>query len=207
VTCQQKFPPIFSITDIVEISLESREGETGRVNNTASMVAVWEEAYDRLPEDARTEDEAAFVDLVKASGALAILSAVVAFGLLAVSGAAMGEKWAKRPSLWLLYVVSVLDGAMMFGSAVLAVLAMNKGPRWALEAADIRAELVGDFVGPGLYVFFAGALIKLGVVAMAVAAVVVVNLAASLRAKPPPDEEKVEEKAEGAEAPAAEASS
>ncbi|KAH6683647.1 hypothetical protein F5X68DRAFT_277176 [Plectosphaerella plurivora] len=206
VTCRQKFPPIFSITDMVEIALQSREGEAGRVNNTASMVAVWEEAYGELPEDARQDEEAAFVDLIKACGALAILSAVVAFGLLAVSGAALGEGWAKRPSLWLLYVVSVLDGAMMFGSAVLAVLAMNKGPRWALEAADVRAELVSDFVGPGLYVFFAGALIKLGVVAMAVAAVVIVNLAASLRAKPPADEEKVEEKAEGAEAPAEAAS-
>lgn len=198
VTCRQKFPPVFSVAEIVEIALESREGEAGRVNNTASMTEAWEEAYLALPEEARTDVEAGFVDMIKASGALAILSAVVASGLLLVSGAALGEGWAKRPGLWVLYVVSLLDGAMMFGAAVLAVLAMNKGPRWALEAADVRAEMVGDFVGPGLYVFFAGAIFKLGVVAMAVAAVVLVSLAASLRAKPPPpaDEEKIEAKEE-----------
>lgn len=166
---------------MIEIALGSRdEGDT---NSTQATVDTWQEAYLDLAGGPRNRSEAMFVDMLKAAGALAILSVIAAVGLVAVSLASLGERWAKRPRVWVLYIVSIVDGAMLFGSAVLLVLAMNHGPRYVLEEANVRAELVGEFVGPGLYVVFAGAVIKFAVMGLAVALVSVVNLVGSLRAR------------------------
>ena len=181
VACLQKFPPVFSVPEMVEIAFESRDEDDNK--KTDAVLKRWEDAYLDLESGPRNNAEAEFVDMLKAAGALSILSAIMGFAVLAVSIVALGGGLKTTPKVWILYFVSIVDGAMLFGSAVLLVLAMNRGPRYVLEEANVRAELVGDFVGPGMYVAFAGAVIKFGVMGLAVALVLVVNLVVSLQAR------------------------
>lgn len=166
---------------MIEIALDSDDDDSN--NKTGAVLERWQDAYLDLKSAPRNKSEAEFVDMLKAAGALSILSAIMAFSLLAVSIVALGEGWKKKPKVWVLYFVSILDGAVLFGAAVLLVLAMNRGPRYVLEEANVRAELVGEFVGPGMYVVFAGAVIKFAVMGLAVALVLVANLIGSLKAR------------------------
>ncbi|KAF5012520.1 hypothetical protein FDECE_1419 [Fusarium decemcellulare] len=102
-----------------------------------------------------------FLSFTRASAALAILALLTSAGLLVVALASLHAKLRGRVRLWMLYLGTLFDGLLLLASAVLAIYAMNEGPRAIVRYAGLEKESQPtDFLGPGMYVLAAGVLIK-----------------------------------------------
>ena len=104
------------------------------------------------------EDRQHFVTFSRASAALAILALLTSATILGLALASLKFKgWLK---LWQLYLATFVDGMLLLASTVLAIYAMNYGPRSILLYAKLEGLQPGGYIGPGMYVLVAGVVIK-----------------------------------------------
>lgn len=165
--CHRAFPPTLSLGAMVDSSLRaSISNETA----LSSALGPWASFIRGSSIDGSSgtvnpglhASRARFLSFSRASAALAVLALLTSAALLAVAAASMMHaRFRGRVKLWMLYLGTLLDGLLLLAAAVLAVYAMNEGPRAIVRyAAGGAEERLGDFLGPGMYVLAAGVLVK-----------------------------------------------
>jgi len=163
--CCARVPPIMSLDELIEFSLESHSKSETDKNSTLAVLSSWKEASsnsgDRL-QGTRPQ----FIAMSKASAALAILSLIVGIALLSVSIASMSKRWEAKPALWVLYLISIVDGLIFLGSGILSIFAMNNGISSIILNSGLRSQDISSFSGPGMYTLFGGSLMKFAAVGL-----------------------------------------
>lgn len=102
-----------------------------------------------------------FLSFSRASAALAVLALLTSASLLVVAVASLHHRFQGKVRLWMLYLGTLFDGLLLLASAILAIYAMNEGPRAIVRYAGLEKQHEpNDFLGPGMYVLAAGVLVK-----------------------------------------------
>ncbi|KAM5357424.1 hypothetical protein ACJZ2D_016286 [Fusarium nematophilum] len=164
--CHRSFPPTLSLGAMVDSSLRA---STPNETALSSALAPWASVIRSSSVDGSSESvnprlhasRTRFLSFSRASAALAVLALLTSAGVLAVALASMASRLRGRVKLWMLYLGTLFDGLLLLASAVLAVYAMNEGPRAIVRYAGVGGQSKpGDFLGPGMYVLGAGVVVK-----------------------------------------------
>lgn len=114
-------------------------------------------------------DRAKFLSFNKASAAMSVLALLTSATVLAT---ALATASSRRAPLWALYLGTFFDAMFLLAALVLAIYAMNTGPRSLLRLAQgnsssssgggLLSELKnpGTYLGPGMFTLAAGVLVK-----------------------------------------------
>jgi hypothetical protein len=92
-----------------------------------------------------------------AAVALTLISTILSFVLLLLGAVSL----AGRLHRWILYAVAFVDALAFLGAGILAIYAMDQGPRGLIQLSGIDQGNERTFVGPGFCVLFAGVLFTL----------------------------------------------
>jgi hypothetical protein len=161
--CWRSFPPTTGLDELVEMSLKSYLGNASDTNDTQPVLSAWKEASS-ISNINSSNKRTHFIALSKGSATLAILSLLLGIGLFCISVASMTERFKEKPKLWILYLISILDGSMFLGSGIMSILAIKSSfcsSLFSPEAESLGARL---FDGPGIYVLFGGVFLKFAAV-------------------------------------------
>ncbi|KAK7427498.1 hypothetical protein QQZ08_005939 [Neonectria magnoliae] len=168
--CEKAFPPTFSLGGMIENSLKAKLGDD--TDAYAKAIAPWasvirSEGIDGSSKSKNSQlyhERQRFVPFAKASAALAILALLTAATIVAAAVVTFSSR--KLP-LWSLYLGTFFDGALLLAATLLAVYAMNNGPRSLIRYAvpledglDVGLEDPERYMGPGTYTLWAGVVIK-----------------------------------------------
>ncbi|KAH7250483.1 hypothetical protein B0J15DRAFT_43298 [Fusarium solani] len=164
--CHKSFPPTLSLGAMVDSSLRaSISNETA----LSSALAPWASFIRSSSIDGSSKtvnprlhtSRTKFLSFSRASAALAVLALFTSAGLLVVAVASLHARFRGKVRLWMLYLGTLFDGLLLLASAVLAIYAMNEGPRAIVRYAGLeKKNEPSDFLGPGMYVLAAGVLVK-----------------------------------------------
>jgi hypothetical protein len=177
IACKRAFPPSLSVESMLNLAISSSPNPPSTKDDLKNT-----ETNDKDEEDSDNGDlpqpwRRALKDLspllsapspspstyLKITSALSILSTLGAITLLTLTILSLTPVWDGHPPRWLLYGPAFLDASLVAAAGVLIIQALRgSGPRVLLEMADLADKGgVRGYVGPGAFVLFAGALVKL----------------------------------------------
>ncbi|KAH6885807.1 hypothetical protein B0T10DRAFT_563798 [Thelonectria olida] len=168
--CEKDFPPTYSLGGIVENSLKAELADNKAAYTAA--IAPWASVIrtDAIDGSSKTknrrlhDDRQNFVSFNKASAAMAVLALLTSASVLIT---ALATASSRKVPLWALYFGTFVDGMFLLASLILAIYAMNYGPRSLMRAAEGAGVAAvpelkdpGRYLGPGMYTLAAGVMVK-----------------------------------------------
>ncbi|KAI8691584.1 hypothetical protein LRP88_08840 [Fusarium phalaenopsidis] len=157
-TCQRSFPPMMTIEDMITFAVKTKMSDSTSESAIAKNIKPWTNALsqveDDLPSPSRPES------LLKGAVALSLISTLLSFLVLPLAVLSLSTLRG-RLQRWVYYCIAMVDTLAFLGAGILVIYAMNDGPRSLIQLSGIDQGNERTFVGPGLYVLFAGVLFKL----------------------------------------------
>ncbi|RGP74053.1 s-adenosylmethionine-dependent methyltransferase [Fusarium sporotrichioides] len=154
ITCQQTFPPVLTVEDMISFAVEEYLGDNKNPSTKAKMMEPWTDALAKIQNDLVEPSRPR--DLMKGAAALCVLSTILSPIILILTGLyfTILRDHLRR---WMLYALALLDALLFSGSAAMIGYAMREGPRGTIDLAAIPQE---HYYGPGNVAFTLGALVK-----------------------------------------------
>ncbi|RSM02544.1 hypothetical protein CDV31_010849 [Fusarium ambrosium] len=156
--CQRSFPPTMTIEDMITFAVETKMSGEASESSITKRVKPWTNALsqvkDDIPSSSRPES------LLKGAVALSLISTLLSFLVLPLAVLSLSLLRGKLQR-WVYYCIAMVDTMAFLGAGILVIYAMNDGPRSLIQLSGIDQGNERTFVGPGLYVLFAGVLFKL----------------------------------------------
>ncbi|KAK7431196.1 hypothetical protein QQZ08_002236 [Neonectria magnoliae] len=155
VSCKRSFPPTMTIEDMITFAVESQLDEDTSSASVAKQIKPWTSALAQVEDDLASPSRPK--SFLKAAIALTLISTILSFVLLPLGAVSLTG----RLHRWILYAVAFVDGLSFLGAGILAIYAMDQGPRGLIQLSGIDQGNERTFIGPGFYVLFAGVLFTL----------------------------------------------
>jgi hypothetical protein len=154
VSCKPAFPPVFSVEEMIQFSIQAHLGDSATESLVKKKMAPWTSALAKIQDD--LVDPSRPRDLMKGAAALCVLSTILSAitMIITVFYFTLLRGILKR---WMLYALALLDAMLFVGCAVMVGYAMREGPRGIIEHAGMPES---GIYGPGNVAFTLGALIK-----------------------------------------------
>lgn len=142
---------------MISFGIESHPGT--KQEDVKHLMAPWTKALGKLSSDLTAKHDS-FTAFIRVTAALTVVSTILAIALAGLGFASL-TFWHGKPARWMLYMGAFADACMFTAAGVMAIFAMNHGPRAVIEMSGIEQGNERTFVGPGFFVLFAGAFFKL----------------------------------------------
>lgn len=147
-----------TIEDMITFAVTTQFDEDTSSAVIAKHIKPWTSALAQVEDDLAPASQAK--TYFKAAVALTLLSTILSFLLLPL-GIASVSVLRGRLHRWILYGIAFLSAMAFLGAGILAIYAMNDGPRGLIQLSGIDQGNERTFIGPGFYVLFAGVLFTL----------------------------------------------
>ncbi|KAH6991079.1 hypothetical protein BKA56DRAFT_610639 [Ilyonectria sp. MPI-CAGE-AT-0026] len=158
VSCKKSFPPTMTIEDMITFAVTTQFDEDASSAVIAKHIKPWTSALAQVEDDLAPASQPK--TYFKAAVALTLVSTILSFLLLPLGIASMSVLRG-RLHRWILYGIAFLSAMAFLGAGILAIYAMNDGPRGLIQLSGIGQGNERTFIGPGFYVLFAGVLFTL----------------------------------------------
>ncbi|KAF7549173.1 hypothetical protein G7Z17_g6573 [Cylindrodendrum hubeiense] len=158
VSCKKSFPPTMTIEDMITFAVTTQLDEDTSSAAIAKHIKPWTSALAQVEDDLAPASRPK--TYFKAAVALTLISTILSILLLPLGIASLSVLRGKLHR-WILYGIAFLDAMSFLGAGILAIYAMNDGPRGLIQLSDIDQGNERTFIGPGFYVLFAGVLFTL----------------------------------------------
>ncbi|KAJ4004858.1 hypothetical protein NW766_011592 [Fusarium irregulare] len=154
VSCKPAFPPVFSVEEMIEFSIQAHLGGSATESLVKKKMAPWKNALAKIQDDLVHPSRPR--DLMKGAAAFCVISTILSavIMILTVFYFTLLRGILQR---WMLYALALLDALLFVGAGVMVGYAMRDGPRGIIELAGMPEF---DIYGPGNVAFTLGALIK-----------------------------------------------
>ncbi|KAH7156534.1 hypothetical protein EDB81DRAFT_880847 [Dactylonectria macrodidyma] len=158
VSCEKSFPPTMTIADMITFAVTTNSDAGTSSAVIAKHIKPWTSALAQVEDDLAPASRPK--TFFKAAVALSLISTILSLALLPLGIAALSVLRGKLHR-WILYAIAFLDAMSFLGAGILAIYAMNEGPRSLIQLSGIDQGNERTFLGPGFYVLFAGVLFTL----------------------------------------------
>lgn len=158
VRCKRGYAPIFNIKEMVAFGLEANPN-TEFAGADSPVLNAWAQALFTIEDPIATASHTFVADMFAGAG-LAVFSLFLAMLVVFLAFFSLTER-GYMVLVRLMYVVALLDGGVLAGAGIMAIRAMNSGPRVTIEMSGIDQGSLVSFIGPGMAVLFFGAAMKL----------------------------------------------
>ncbi|KAH6663310.1 hypothetical protein F5X68DRAFT_177961 [Plectosphaerella plurivora] len=146
VSCKRTFPPSMTTQEMIAFAVETHFDQT----SIAEHITPWTSALAQVEQDLAPASRSK--SFLKAAVALTLISTILSFVMLPLGAFSLTG----RLHRWILYTLAFVDALAFLGAGILAIYAMDQGPRALIKLSGI--DQGNEVIGPGFYVLFAGVL-------------------------------------------------